>query len=112
MTTQEVTEAISDRLRNVPAKQIQDAQGGSIRAAENVKAGLNAMSLTNFINTCRAIPELRALAVEMLGCEAETDPEFVKGLSLLMNSFARKSARAGDDGSDSSPCPGENMGDK
>jgi hypothetical protein len=97
LSTREVTDAVSARLVTLPTKAIQAATGGSVRAAENVKAGLNAMSLTNFLNACRAIPELRALAMELMGCEAETDPEFVKGLSLLMNSFARRNARDEDE---------------
>jgi hypothetical protein len=106
LTTREVTDAVATRLGAVPTKAIQTATGGSVRAAENVKAGLNAMSLTNFLNACRAIPELRALAMELMGCEGETDPEFVKGLSLLMNSFARRNARTGGDGDDSPPASG------
>lgn len=95
LTTQIVTDAIQDRVSNISAKEIQDATQSSIRAAENVKAGLNAMSLTNFLNACRAIPELRALALEMMGCEAETDPEFVKGLSMLIQAHSRKAHTAG-----------------
>lgn len=86
----EITQAVATTLSNVPAKEIADATGGSIRAAQNVREGLNAMSLAGFLNACRAFPELRALAMEMMGCEAETDPEFVKGLSLLVNSYVRR----------------------
>lgn len=90
LTTQIVTEAIKERVAQIAAKEIQNATHTSIRAAENVKAGLNAMSLTNFLNACRAIPELRALALEMMGCEAETDPVFVKGLSMLIDAHTRR----------------------
>lgn len=79
LTSGDVISAIAARLRPIPPKAIAGATGSSVRAAENVKAGLNAMSLTNFLNACRAIPELRALAMQLMGCEAETDPEFLKG---------------------------------
>lgn len=88
----EVTEAVTETLACVTTRQLADATGGSIRAAQNVREGLNAMSLTAFLNACRRIPELRALAMELMGCEAETDPEFVKGITLLMNSYVRKQA--------------------
>ena len=90
LDVREITQAVATTLSNVTAKELADATGGSIRAAQNVREGLNAMSLAGFLNACRSIPELRALAMEMMGCEAETDPEFVKGISLLMNSYARK----------------------
>lgn len=90
LDVREITAAVADTLASVPAKMLADATGGSIRAAQNVREGLNAMSLAGFLNACRSIPELRALAMEMMGCEAEADPEFVKGISLLMNSYARK----------------------
>ncbi|HVZ18050.1 MAG TPA: hypothetical protein VG897_13090 [Terriglobales bacterium] len=90
LDVREITQAVSATLNNVSAKELADATGGSIRAAQNVREGLNAMSLAGFLNACRCIPELRALAMEMMGCEAETDPDFVKGITLLMNSYARK----------------------
>lgn len=89
----EITQAVTQTLSNVTAKELADATGGSIRAAQNVREGLNGMSLAGFLNACRSFPELRALAMEMMGCEAETDPEFVKGISLLMNSYVRKQAQ-------------------
>lgn len=92
LTSDVVTAAIAARLRPLAPKSVAAAAGVSVRTAENVRAGLNAMSLTNFLNACRAIPELRALAMELMGCQAETDPEFVKGLSMLMNAYARRSA--------------------
>lgn len=95
LDVREITAAVKDTLQAVPAKEIADATGGSIRAAQNVREGLNAMSLAGFLNACRSIPELRALAMEMMGCEAETDPEFVKGISLLMNSYTRKQMQEG-----------------
>jgi hypothetical protein len=88
----EVTIAVSETLAPMSAKEIADATGGSVRAAQNVREGLNAMSLTGFLNACRQFPELRALAMEMMGCEAETDPEFVAGITKLMNAYARKAS--------------------
>lgn len=90
LTVKEVTETVTETLQSIEAKDIQEATGGSIRAAENARQGLNTMSLTNFINACRAIPELRAVAMQMMGCEAETDPEFIRGLHHLINAHVRR----------------------
>lgn len=92
----EVTQAISATLVNTPAKELADATGGSIRAAQNIREGLNSMSLVPFLNACRAIPELRSLAMEMIGCEAETDPEFIAGITQLMNAYVRKREAGGE----------------
>lgn len=90
LTVKEVTETVTETLQTIETKDIQEATGGSIRAAENVRQGLNAMSLTNFINACRAIPELRAVAMQMIGAEGNTDPEFHRALHHLVNSFVRQ----------------------
>lgn len=90
LTVKEVTEAVTETLQSIEAKDIQEATGGSIRAAENARQGLNAMSLTNFINACRAIPELRAVAMQMIGAEGNTDPEFHRALHHLVNSYVRR----------------------
>ena len=90
LDVREITQAVATTLSNVTAKELADATGGSVRGAQNVREGLNAMGLAGFLNACRAFPELRALAMDMMGCEAETDPEFVKGISLLMNSYVRR----------------------
>ena len=90
LTVESVTKVVSSVLAQFEAKDIVQATGGSIRAAQNVREGLNAMSLTSFLNACRNIPELRAAALQMMGAEAETDPEFVRGLSLLVSNFVRR----------------------
>jgi hypothetical protein len=90
LTVKEVTEAVTGTLQAIEAKDIQEATGGSIRAAENARQGLNAMSLTNFVNACRAIPELRAVAMQLIGAEGNTDPEFHRALHHLVNSYVRR----------------------
>lgn len=92
LTVEEVTKTVSGALYSFPAKEIVEATGGSLRAAENVRQGMNAMSLTAFLNACRSIPELRAVAMQLMGCEAESDPEFVRGLQHLINSHIRREA--------------------
>lgn len=90
LSTRDVTHALAAVLTDFHAKDIADATGSSVRAAENAKQGMNAMSLAHFLNACREIPELRAMAMTMMGCETTIDPEFQRGISMLMNSFARQ----------------------
>jgi hypothetical protein len=90
LTTRHVTDRISAVLLPFPAKVISRASTSSVRAAENVRQGMNGMSLAHFLNACRELPELRALAMELMGCDTTVDPEFQRGISLLMNSFARQ----------------------
>lgn len=87
-STRDVTQAISGVLYDFHAKDIADATGSSLRAAENAKQGLNAMSLAHFLNACRSIPELRAMAMEMMGVEA-INPDRERALALLVNSYVR-----------------------
>lgn len=92
VSTRQLTQALSDALSPFHAKEIAEASGSSVRAAENAKQGMNAMSLAHFLNACRELPELRALAMELMGCETTIDPEFQRGMSMLMNSLARQQA--------------------
>lgn len=87
-STRDVTHAVSSALADIPAKEIADASGSSVRAAENAKQGMNAMSLAHFLNACREIPELRAMAMEMMGVEP-VNPDRERALALLVNSYVR-----------------------
>lgn len=91
ISTREVTDRVAETLEPFSAKEVAAASGASVKAAQNSREGLNAMSLAHFLNACRAIPELRALAMELMGCETVVDPDFVRGISLLQNALARRS---------------------
>lgn len=91
-TTREVTHAVSDVLADFHAKDIAEATGSSVRAAENAKQGINAMSLAHFLNACRAIPEMKALAMELMGCETVVNPDRERALAMLVNSYVRSGA--------------------
>ena len=91
-TTRDVTKALADALSNITTKEIADASGSSLRAAENAKSGINAMCLAHFFNACQAIPELKAMAMEMMGCETVVDPNRERALAMLVNSFVRSGA--------------------
>lgn len=91
LTTREVTDRISAVLLTFPAKVISRASTSSVRAAENVRQGMNGMSLAHFLNACRELPELRALAMELMGCEMELNPERERALAMLVNSYQRRS---------------------
>lgn len=89
-STRDVTEAVSGVLTDFQAKEIAEASGSSVRAAENAKQGMNAMSLAHFLNACREIPELRAMAMKMMGCETVIDPDRERALAMLVASYVRR----------------------
>lgn len=88
-STRDVTRALSDALANVTTKEIADASGSSLRAAENAKSGINAMCLAHFLNACREIPELKAMAMEFMGCEP-VNPDRERALAMLVNSYVQR----------------------
>jgi len=89
-STRDVTHAVAAVLVDFQAKEIADATGSSVRAAENAKQGMNAMSLAHFLNACREIPELRAMAMQMMGCETTINPDRERALAMLVNSYVRQ----------------------
>lgn len=89
ISTRCVTDALAEVLAPFHAKEIAEASGSSVRAAENAKQGMNAMSLAHFLNACREIPELKAMALKMMGHEEEVNPERERALAMLVNSYVR-----------------------
>lgn len=87
ISTRSLTHALADALAPFHAKEIAEASGSSVRAAENAKQGMNAMSLAHFLNACREIPELRAMAMQMMGCEQTINPDRERALAMLVNSY-------------------------
>jgi hypothetical protein len=90
-STRDVTHALADVLSDFHAKEIAEASGSSVRAAENAKQGMNAMSLAHFLNACREIPELKAMAMSMMGVEP-INPDRERAMALLVNSYVRGGA--------------------
>lgn len=88
-STRDVTHAVSDVLPDFHAKEIAEASGSSVRAAENAKQGMNAMSLAHFLNACREIPELRAMAMQMMGVEP-SNPDRERAIAMLVNSYVQR----------------------
>ena len=88
-STRDVTHAVSDVLSDFHAKEIAEASGSSVRAAENAKQGMNAMSLAHFLNACREIPELRAMAMQMMGVEP-SNPDRERAIAMLVNSYVQR----------------------
>jgi hypothetical protein len=94
LTTDQVIKEVQGVVLQFPTKQVAAQAGSCPKAVEKVRNGENAMILRNFLNLCRANPRARAQLVRLAGYE-ETDPEFVEGLSLLMNSLSRSRAAEG-----------------
>jgi hypothetical protein len=89
LTTSELTRETQCIVLSFPTSQVADEQGASMRAIENQRNGESSISLRNAINWCRRNPRVRARFMQLMGCECETDPDFVQGISLLFNEFVR-----------------------
>lgn len=90
LTTRALTEKVSAVLYQFPAKVIARASGSSVRAAENIRQGENAMSLLYFLRASKQIPELKKLAMELMGCEETINPDRERALAMLVNSYVRQ----------------------
>jgi hypothetical protein len=95
LTTDQIIKEVQGIILQFPIKQVAAEAGSTQKAVEKVRNGENAMSLRNFCNLCRANPRIAAMAAPLFGLE-ETDPDFVQGFSLLMNSLVRNRVAEGD----------------
>ena len=110
LTTREVTQAVSETLTGIPTKEIAEATGGSLRAAQNARDGLNAMSLTHFLNAAQRIPEIRALALQFLDADGEVNAGAERALSDLVNAAHRLAAcRAASEAGDGNSSAGASV---
>lgn len=82
-TAAEVTEQIGEALIRSEigrgrhaVKLIAQAANTNARSAQNWVEKRHAPSVASFINLCRRIPELKAVALRMLECDDAIDPEF------------------------------------
>jgi hypothetical protein len=90
LTTQEITKEVQGIVLQFPTVEVVEDTQASLRAIENIRNGDSGMSLKTFVNLCRANPRARALASAMLGFGAESDPEVVQAISVLMNQLVRE----------------------
>jgi hypothetical protein len=90
LNTDQLIRETQSIILQFPTQQVAEEQGASPRAIENQRNGESSISLRNAINWCRANPRVRAEFMRLMGCDGETDPDFVQGISLLMNAMARQ----------------------
>lgn len=106
LTKQEVMRECQVIALSMPMKVAAEKADVTPRAIENVRNGESAFSLHSFLNLCRQDPRTRALAMRLMGCQGETDPEFVEGITLLYNQLQRRQQSAALEDSPSVNCPG------
>lgn len=90
LTANDVAGALKSIVLQFPIADVAKDTGSTTRAIENVRAGECGMQFFKIVNACRRNPRFRAQIMALLGCEGETDPDFVQGISLLFNSLARR----------------------
>lgn len=95
VSTYEVTSAITDTIRRAfgnernVAKRLAREAGASERAAKNWLEQKNAMTLAQFFTLARRMPELKALAAQILEIETALNPEVERDLARLMRTLQR-----------------------
>lgn len=87
---EECRDWLSEYHENIPVGQIAKAAGSTKRAAENIKSGDNGMQMAHLVAYCRNDPVFRAEFFKFCGGHMETDPEFVAGITMALNSLARR----------------------
>lgn len=92
LTQREVMKTCQVIAFSRPIKEMAEIADVVPRAIENVRKGESAFSLLSLAKISRVDPRARALAMRLLGCEDETDPDWVQGISLLRNFMARSPA--------------------
>jgi hypothetical protein len=85
-----LTEKLKEATQNIPAKVLARAAHCSVRTAENTKQGTTKLSLDHFLLAAREIPELRALALEAMGCDP-INPDRERAIAMLVNTYVQKS---------------------
>ena len=85
-----LTAKIQTATRNIPAKVLARAAHCSVRTAENAKQGVTTLSLEHFLRAAAEIPELRALALDMMGADP-INPDRERALAMLVSSYMRQS---------------------
>lgn len=85
VTSREVAEQIGDALvrseigrARHAVKLIAEVANTNTRSAQNWVEKRNAPSVASFINLCRRIPELKAVALRLLEADDALDPMFAK----------------------------------
>lgn len=95
ISTYEVTSAITETIRRAfgnernVAKRLAREAGASERAAKNWLEQKNAMTLAQFFTLARRMPELKALAAQILEIETTLNPEVERDLARLMRTLQR-----------------------
>lgn len=76
----------SARIYELPAKVIAKAADCSVHTAKNAKHGWHSLSAAHFFNAARDIPELHALALELLGISKD-HAEFYSRMTQTLNAW-------------------------
>ena len=90
LSADEVNKELRDLAREFSVAEVCEDTGSTPRAIENVRAGECGMAFYKVVNWSRRNPRTRARVMRLLGCEGETDPDFLEGLHLLIQAHVRR----------------------
>lgn len=100
VTAAEVTEQVGEALvrseigrARHAVKLIAEVANTNARSAQNWVEKRNAPNLASFINLCRRIPELKAVALRLLEADDALDPMFAKKFNDVAQAWLDYQAR-------------------
>lgn len=90
ISTAQLVDFVKEQALRRPIKEVARLTGLSTKAVENIRSGEAAASGTTISTWCKNCPEFRTEYFRWVGGYMETDPEFVKGITMALNSLARR----------------------
>lgn len=90
VSTAELVDFVKEQALRRPIKEVAKLTGLSTKAVENIRSGEAAASGTTISTWCKNCPEFRTEYFRWVGGYMETDPEFVKGITMALQSLARR----------------------
>lgn len=93
LTNRALAERTSAVIYELSAKKFAKAADCSVHTAKNAKRGFHSLSAAHFFNAARNIPELHALALELLGISKD-HAEFYSRMAQTLNSWNSEKRRA------------------
>lgn len=89
-STVELVDFISEQAKRRATKEIARITGLSIKAVEAMRLGESGASSQTITTWCRNDPHFRAEYFAFCGGYVESDPEFITGITMALNSLARR----------------------
>ena len=90
VSTAELVDFVREKALRLSIKELCKLTGLSEQAVKNLRLGTAGASAQTISTWCRNDPQFRTEYFQWCGGYIETDPEFVAGITMALNSLARR----------------------